>query len=86
MRCSTLGQMEKVGKRLTDAGEWLRELKRRRLFRGGEAPERVELTQYVPEKRRYTDDMETKVQAAERKRAAEAPRQTLTHVIVGLRR
>lgn len=72
-------QMEKLDKRVTDAEDWLRELKKgRRLLRGKEAPETVELTQYVPEKPKYTDDMDEKARAAERQRAAEAPRQAVT--------
>lgn len=68
-------QMEKLDKRVSEAQEWLNELnKGRERLRRKPSLEAVELVQWVPEKPNLTEDMDDKARAAERKRAAEAPR------------
>lgn len=69
-------QMEKMDKKITDCAEWLEELERGRdaLKRKRDQNATIELTQMMPEKPQFTEDMNDKERAAERKRALEAPR------------
>lgn len=70
-------QMEKMDRRLSNTEDWLKELQRgKRVLQNPKGKvETVELKQFVPEKPEFTEDMNEKARAAERKRAAEAPYQ-----------
>lgn len=69
-------QMEKMDKKVQETVEWLEELKRGRSRAKRISDEKgvVEVTQWMPEKPAYTEGMNDKERAEERKRAAEAPR------------
>lgn len=70
-------QMEKFDKKISEVEEWLKELKRglRVLAKSKIESETVDLVQYMPEKPKYTDDMDEKGRATERQRVAELPPQ-----------
>ncbi len=67
-------QMEKIDQKIDETNQWIKELKRGKSALGKSAEDIVEVTQYVPEKAELTADMDEKQRAAEKKRAAEAPR------------
>lgn len=69
-------QMERMDKKLSETEDWLKELKRGRaeLRKSGGKMEHVSIVQWMPEKPVFTEEMDDKARAAERKRAAEAPR------------
>lgn len=67
-------QMGKLRSRKDEATEWLEELRKGRRELMARNLETVEVTQYVAEKPKLSDDMDEKARAAERKRAADAPR------------
>lgn len=69
-------QMEKMDRKVSDTQQWLSELKRGRnkIKKSKGELESVELVQWMPEKPVLTDKMDDKERAAERKRAADAPR------------
>lgn len=68
-------QMEKMDKRTSETQNWLNELMkgRKTLLKKDDPSATVELEQWVREKPVFTDSMDDKARAAERKRAAEAP-------------
>lgn len=69
-------QMEKMDRKVADTEHWLAELKRGRnkIKKAKGSLDSVDLIQWMPEKPTFTDDMDEKQRAAERKRAADAPR------------
>lgn len=70
-------QMEKFENRITEVQEWLTELQRgkRALSKKKDPSATIELDQWLPKKPEFTEDMDEKERAEERKRAAEAPRE-----------
>lgn len=69
-------QMERMDKKLSETQEWVSELQRgRKILKESKGKvEHVTVIQWMPEKPVFTEDMDDKSKAAERKRAAEAPR------------
>lgn len=68
-------QMEKLEKKEREIELWIKELKRGlKVLSKKDGPDKVELTQRVPVKAEVRPDMTDEQRAAERKRAAEAPK------------
>ncbi|CAN8061968.1 unnamed protein product [Agarophyton chilense] len=69
-------QMQRMDKKKSEIVAWLEELERgrRALSKKRNSGGTFELTQMMPEKPQFTDDMNTEQRATERKRANEAPR------------
>lgn len=69
-------QMERMDKKLSETQEWLKELQRGcKILKASKGEmEHVTVIQWMPEKPVFTEDMDDRAKAAERKRAADAPR------------